>query len=154
MLIDMYCRQKSLNLAKSCFTYAYIFIGMMARIFRALLCQWAPRWRSKKKTKSVKSLVQLPLLKSAESLVPLLLLLLHISASLQWITMQSHLLETLSAESQEIAALLSVEQVERVMQSVQDAYKSELQPGTTNALPNSAPSGYVEAHFSEHIMKM
>ena len=68
--------------------------------------------------------------------------------------MQSHLLETLSAESQEIAALLSVEQVERVMQSVQDAYKSELQPGMANALPNSAPSDYVQANFPEHMMKM
>ena len=68
--------------------------------------------------------------------------------------MQCQLLETLSAESQEMAALLSVEQVERVMQSVQDAYKSGLQPGMANALPNSAPPDYVQAHFQEHMMKM
>ena len=60
--------------------------------------------------------------------------------------MERQLLETLSAESQEMAALLSVEQVERVMQSVQDAYKSGLQPGMANALPNSAPPDYVQAH--------
>ena len=60
----------------------------------------------------------------------------------------------MSAESQEMAALLSVEQVERVMQSVQDAYKSGLQPGMANAFPNSAPLDYVQAHFPEHMMKM
>ena len=68
--------------------------------------------------------------------------------------MESQLLEFLSAESAEMAALLSVDQVERVMQSVQDAYKSGLQPGMANALPNSAPPDYVQAHFSEHMMKM
>ena len=68
--------------------------------------------------------------------------------------MERQLLEILSAESQEIAALLSVEQVERVMASVQDAYKSWLQPGMANALPNSAPPDYVQAHFSQHLMNM
>ena len=67
--------------------------------------------------------------------------------------MQCQLLETLSAESQEMAALLSVEQVERVTASVQDAYKSGLQPGMANALPSSARPDYVQAHVSEHLMK-
>ena len=68
--------------------------------------------------------------------------------------MQCELLETLSAESQEMAALLSVDQVERVMQSVQNACKSGLQPGMVNAFPNSAPLDYVQAHFPEHMTKM
>ena len=68
--------------------------------------------------------------------------------------MEPELLEKLPAENRALAALLSVEQVERVLANVQHAYKSELQPGMANAFPNSAPPEYVEAHFCEHLMKM
>ena len=53
--------------------------------------------------------------------------------------MEPELLEKLPAENQAMAALLSVEQVERVLANVQHAYKSGLQPGMAHAFPNSAP---------------
>eukprot|EP00973_Karenia_brevis_P009968 1346904-Karenia_brevis.AAC.1 len=66
----------------------------------------------------------------------------------------AHLLETVPAESQEFAALLSPEQLERVMMSVQHAYESQLLPGIADALPHTAPADYVEEHFTEHLNKM
>eukprot|EP00973_Karenia_brevis_P083826 11631390-Karenia_brevis.AAC.1 len=68
--------------------------------------------------------------------------------------MASHLLETLPAESQEFTALLTSEQLERVMQSVQHAHESEFLPGIADALPSAAPAEYGQMHFTEHLNKM
>ena len=51
----------------------------------------------------------------------------------------------------DFAELLSSEQVERVMQRVQDAYKGERLPGLEGAHPSSAPMDYVQAHFVKHL---
>eukprot|EP00973_Karenia_brevis_P082084 11381503-Karenia_brevis.AAC.1 len=67
--------------------------------------------------------------------------------------MASHLLETVPAESQEFAALLSPEQLERVMKSFQHAYESEILPGIANAFPSIAPADYVQMNFTEHLNK-
>ena len=68
--------------------------------------------------------------------------------------MDSALLEGFPAEMKDFVALLSSEQVGRVMQRVQDVYKGELLPGLAGALPSSAPTDYVQANFAEHLSNL
>ena len=68
--------------------------------------------------------------------------------------LDSALLESLPAEMKNFATLLSSEQVRRVMQRVQDAYKGELLPGLAGALPSSAPTDYVQAHFVKPLKNL
>ena len=68
--------------------------------------------------------------------------------------MDSALLGSFPAEMIDFALLLSSEQVGRVMQCIQDACKGELLPGFVGALPSSAPTDYVQAHFAEHRKKL